>query len=127
MRYLADTHLLIWAGFYPELLSKAAQRLMDSEKNEIFFSAVSIWESAIKFPLGKADFTTPAASFRRRLVAHGYQELQITSEHAIEVENLPMHHSDPFDRLLVAQAIVEGLILITGDKVLARYPGTLRI
>jgi PIN domain nuclease of toxin-antitoxin system len=127
MKYLADTHLLLWAGNAPEKLSKAAREIFKDTDNDLFFSTVSIWETAIKYGRGRDYFTVPPATLRRGLLTTGFQELTITSEHAIAVSGLPSHHGDPFDRLLVAQAMIEGLTLLTVDKTLAKYPGTLRV
>jgi len=127
MRYLADTHLLLWAGNAPERLSKIAREIFKDSDNELFFSTVSIWETAIKFSRGRDYFTVPPATLRRGLLTTGFQEITITSEHAMAVPGLALHHGDPFDRMLVAQAMIEGLTLLTSDKTLAKYPGTMRI
>jgi len=124
MRYLADTQLLIWATISPEKLSKAARTLLQDSDNEILFSAASIFEVAVKYSRGKNDFTLPPETLRRGLTDLGWKELLITSEHAIAITGLPQHHGDPFDRLLVAQAKTDGLLLITSDKILSKYPGT---
>ena len=127
MRYLADTHLLLWAGNAPEKLSKTAREIFKESDNELFFSTVSIWETAIKFGRGRDYFTVPPVTLRRGLLTTGFQEISITSEHAMAVLGLPPHHGDPFDRMLVAQAMTEGLTLLTSDKSLANYPGTMRL
>ena len=127
MRYLADTHLLLWAALSPEKLSKVARNLFKDPANELYFSTASIWEVAIKFGRNRPDFTLPPATLRRGLLAQGYREISITSEHVLALVGLPPHHNDPFDRLLVAQAAIEGITLLTADKTLARYPGTRQV
>ena len=126
MRLLLDTHLLLWAAGTPKRLSAAARRAIGSPDNSLFFSAASIWEITIKRGLGRADFVVDARLLRRGLLDNGYAELPITSEHALTIETLPQIHKDPFDRLLVAQAIVEGMILLTADASVAQYPGATR-
>lgn len=123
MRVLADTHLLVWSAISPERLSAAAQASLEDPQNEVIFSTVSIWETAIKHARGRPDFILEPSTLRLGLLDVGYRELLITSEHAIAVTHLPPLHGDPFDRLLVAQARVEGLVLLTADTTLARYPG----
>ena len=123
MRLLPDTHLLMWAAEGSARLSKKASALIQDEANEVFFSAVSIWEIAIKHASGKAGFNTHPAVMRAELFSAGYREVPVTGLHAIAVGKLPELHKDPFDRLLVAQADVEGLTLITADRLLKRYPG----
>lgn len=126
MNLLLDTHLLLWAAAMPERLSQEASTLIQDRQNRLYFSAVSIWEIAIKHGLGRADFRVDPAMLRRGLVENGYDELPVTSAHAIEVSRLPALHKDPFDRMLVAQAGAEGLLLLTGDDLVARYPGPVK-
>jgi PIN domain nuclease of toxin-antitoxin system len=95
--------------------------------NELHFSAISILEVAIKFALDRGDFQTDPQVLRRSLLANGYLELQVTGDHAAAVARLPVLHKDPFDRLLAAQAGVEGITLLTRDATLARYPGPIRL
>jgi PIN domain nuclease of toxin-antitoxin system len=123
MRLLLDTQLLLWLARDTDKLSTEARALIGSEANELFFSPVSIWEVAIKSGLGRGDFKVEPRDFRRGLLDNGYRELPITSEHAVAVLDLPTRHKDPFDRMLLAQAITERLTLTTADKVLADYPG----
>jgi len=127
MRLLLDTHILIWGAVEPERLSRAARALIEDLDNDLAFSAVSLWEVAIKASLGRSDFRVDVGTLRRRLFDNGYSEIAATGAHAAALANLPLIHKDPFDRLLVAQAIVEGLTLITGDPVVARYPGPVRL
>ncbi|MEO6917780.1 MAG: type II toxin-antitoxin system VapC family toxin [Collimonas sp.] len=126
MKLLLDTHLLLWAAGAPDRLSAAALALLGSQENELFFSAASLWEIAIKRSLGRADFQVDARLLRRGLLDNGYSELAIGSEHAVAIESLPAIHKDPFDRILVAQATVEGIILLTVDAQVAQYPGPVR-
>ena len=127
MRLLLDTHLLLWAAAEPERLPVAAAALIEDEGNALIFSAASLWEVAIKAGLGRADFAVDAGVLRRGLVDNGYEELAVTGAHAAAVAALPPLHRDPFDRMLVAQALVEGVGLVTADPGLAGYPGAVRV
>lgn len=126
MKLLLDTHLLLWAAGEPHRLSANARALIDTPENELFFSAASVWEVAIKRGLGRDDFRTDARLLRRGLLDNGYSELAIASEHAVAIESLPPLHKDPLDRLLIAQATVEGITLLTADAQVAQYPGPIR-
>jgi PIN domain nuclease of toxin-antitoxin system len=126
MRLLLDTHLLLWTVGADEQLSSAARQLIGDPQNEPMFSIASIWEVAIKRSLGRAGFRTDPGLLRRSLLDNGYGELTVIGEHAIAVASLPMLHKDPFDRILVAQSIVEGIMLLTADPVVARYPAPVR-
>lgn len=126
MKLLLDTHLLLWAAGKPSQLPRAARTLLSSPGNELFFSAASLWEIAIKQGLGRKDFQVDARLLRRGLLDNGYIELPVTGEHAVAIGNLPPVHKDPFDRILVAQAAVEGIMLLTVDPLVARYPGPVR-
>ncbi len=121
MLYLLDTHLLLWAAYEPDRLSPQTRELLDAGDNALLFSAASIWEVAIKASLGRDDFVADANVLRRGLVENGYRELPITSAHAAAVATLPALHRDPFDRILVAQARVEGVPLLTSDTTVAGY------
>jgi PIN domain nuclease of toxin-antitoxin system len=101
-------------------------RLLQDANNQIVFSTASVWEIAIKHSAGKSDFPYPAQSIRTQLLKAGYEELPVLGEHALAVESLPAIHKDPFDRLLIAQAMVEGITLLTADATIARYPGPIR-
>ena len=127
MKHLLDTHLLLWAANTPQRLSTAALAVFNDATQELFFSAASIWEIAIKNNLGRDDFKVDVRLFRRGLLDSGYQELPLTSAHATHLETLPALHKDPFDRMLVAQAMAEGMVLLTADKTLAAYPGPIRL
>jgi PIN domain nuclease of toxin-antitoxin system len=123
VKLLLDTHLLLWAAGAEERLSPPARALIEDPENEPFFSVASIWEVAIKRALGRDDFQVEPHLLRRSLVDNGYHELPITGEHAVAVATLPPLHKDPFDRMLVAQSVVEGVMLLTSDPMVAQYPG----
>ncbi len=127
MKLLLDTHLLLWSAGKPERLSTEARALIEALDNELFFSSASLWEVVIKRGLGRDDFKVDARLLRRGLLDNGYSELPIGSEHVVAIENLPPIHKDPFDRILVAQAQVEGITLLTADPTLAKYPGPIRL
>jgi PIN domain nuclease of toxin-antitoxin system len=120
---LVDTHLLLWAAGEPQKLSRKARRLLGDPGSQLWFSAVSLWEVAIKHGLGREDFRVEPRRLRRGLIDNGWRELAISSEHAVATLDLPPIHKDPFDRMLVAQAQIEGLALVTSDELVARYPG----
>jgi len=126
MKLLLDTHVLLWAAGDPDRLPAATRDLLDDSGNALFFSAASLWEIAIKSRLGRADFSVDARLLRRGLLDNGYNELPIGSGHAVEIDALPDIHKDPFDRILIAQAMVEGMLLLTADDVVAQYPGPIR-
>ena len=127
MKLLLGTHVLLWAAGEPNRLSRETRALLGDPENELLFSAASIWEIAIKSGLGREDFRADARLLRRGLLDNGYEELFINSEHALGIEALPPIHGDPFDRILIAQATVEGIELLTTDHVVARYPGPIRM
>lgn len=126
MKLLLDSHLLLWAAGTPERLPESARALFEDPGNALLFSAASLWEIAIKRGLGRSDFQVDARVLRRGLLDNGYSELPVTSEHAVAIDALPPLHRDPFDRILVAQAQVEGITLVTADETVAKYPGPIR-
>jgi PIN domain nuclease of toxin-antitoxin system len=126
MKLLLDTHLLVWSSWTPTKISSAGRALINNLENELFFSAANLWEITIKQGLGKRDFQIDARDLRSGLQENGYNELSVTSDHAIAIRALPVVHRDPFDRILIAQAIVEGLTLLTADAIIARYPGPIK-
>ena len=126
MKLLLDTHLLLWAAGEPKRLSKQARTLIDNPDNDLLFSAASLWEVAIKRGLGREDFKVDARLLRRGLLDNGYSELPIISDHVVATESLPLLHRDPFDRILVAQATVEGVTLLTIDSLVSQYAGPIR-
>lgn len=127
MRLILDTHLLLSAAAAPERLPAAAAEMIEDPGNVLVFSAASLWEVAIKAGLGRADFTADAGVLRRGLIENGYEELPVSAMHACAVAALPALHRDPFDRMLVAQALIEGLTLLTADEALRGYPGAVRV
>ena len=127
MRLLLDTHLLVWAMGSPERLSAALAAMLQDPANTPVFSVASLWELVIKQGLGKPDFRVEPALLRRALLDGGWQELPVQAHHALAVAALPPLHRDPFDRLLLAQASSDGLLLITADQQLAAYPGPVRL
>ncbi len=126
MKLLLDTHILLQAAGQPKQLSAEARKLLNDPRNELLFSAASLWEIAIKSTLGREDFHVEPRLLRRSLLDNGYTELPITGQHAVSIDALPPLHKDPFDRLLLAQALSEGITLLTGDAQLARYHGPVR-
>ncbi|AQR61626.1 twitching motility protein PilT [Brevundimonas sp. LM2] len=126
MRLLLDTQLLIWASDLSPRLSRRAADLIEDPDNDLHFSVASIWETAIKFGLGRPDFHADPRVLRPGLLAAGFREVQVTARHALTVLDLPRLHGDPFDRMLVAQARNEGLVLLTSDRLLDGYPGDIR-
>ena len=127
MRFLLDTHLLIWYGYFPERLSPDACILIEDQNNDLIFSIASIWEAAIKYDLGRKGFERGPSILRREFLRNGLGELPILGEHAEAVSGLQPIHKDPFDRILIAQAMVEGVTLLTSDAVVAKYPGPIRL
>jgi PIN domain nuclease of toxin-antitoxin system len=126
MKLLLDTHLLLWAAGQPERLSSSARKLLENSRNDLVFSVASLWEIAIKRGLEREDFQVDARLLRRGLLENGYHELEIRGDHAVAVDELPPLHKDPFDRILVAQSVVEGIVLLTVDPQVAQYPGPVR-
>ena len=127
MRVLLDTHVLLWAAGVPERLTREARELIENPGTELVFSAVSLWEVAIKHGLGREDFRVDPRLLRRGLLENGYTELPVAGLHAVALDSLPRMHEDPFDRMLVAQAQVEGITLLTADPTVAGYPGPIRL
>jgi PIN domain nuclease of toxin-antitoxin system len=127
MKLLLDTHLLLWTAGQPGRLSAEARKFIDDPGNELLYSAASLWEVIIKRGLGREDFKVDARVLRRGLLDNGYSELPVISDHVVATDSLPAIHRDPFDRILVAQATVEGISLLTTDSVVGRYPGPIRM
>jgi PIN domain nuclease of toxin-antitoxin system len=126
VKLLLDTHLLLWAAGAPERLSALARKLLRAPEHALVFSAASLWEIAIKQGLGRDDFQVDAHVLRRNLLDNAYEELAVSSAHAVAVVALPPLHRDPFDRILIAQATVEGILLLTADPQVVAYPGPIR-
>ncbi len=127
MTFLLDTHLLLYAAGMPERLPSVARTLLEDPDSELAFSAASLWEVAIKNGLGRDDYRVDPRLLRRGLLENGYTELPVSGAHAVAADLLPPVNSDPFDRMLVAQAQIEGLTLLTLDPVVGRYPGPIRL
>jgi PIN domain nuclease of toxin-antitoxin system len=121
VKLLLDTHLLIWAAADDAALPNEARAAIEDTDNALYFSVASIWEIVIKSMLGRDDFRVDARVLRRNLLDAGYEELSIEAQHAFEVAALPQLHKDPFDRLLVGQAMAEGIVLLTHDDQIKRY------
>ena len=126
MNLLLDTHLLLWTALRTRRVPDQARLLIDDPENQLFFSVVNIWEIAIERGLGRDDFSVKPALLRRGLLDNDFREPTIVSDHAIASGLLPLIHRDPFDRLPIAQAAVEGMTLLTADPIVARYPGPIR-
>ena len=127
MKILLDTRILLLAAAMPEKLPEAATRMLENTANDLLFSAASLWEIAIKSSLRHSELHVDGAELRRGLLQRGYRELNVTGPHALAAANLPLLHRDPFDRMLVAQATVESMVLLTADKVVGRYPGPIEL
>ena len=123
MSYLLDTQLLLWAAANSPRLPERAREIIANRGETLVFSVASIWEIAIKAALRRADFVVNPARLRNQLIANQYAELSVLGSHALAVLDILPTHGDPFDRMLLAQAINEGMILITTDRVLATYDG----
>jgi PIN domain nuclease of toxin-antitoxin system len=121
VRVLLDTHLLLWSMASSRRLPRSARSLILDSSNEVFYSAASVWEVAIKSALRRRDFRANPTVLVRALAQSGFSELPVTSAHAARVAGLPAIHRDPFDRLLVAQSLAEPMMLLTNDAVLERY------
>jgi PIN domain nuclease of toxin-antitoxin system len=126
MKLLLDTHLLLWAASWPDRLPPRTRELIEAPDNELFFSAASLWEVAIKSQVERADFQVEPSLLRRGLLDNGYAEIPVTSQHAAALPGLPPIHKDPFDRMLIVQAALEGLTLLTIDAKVAEYPGPIK-
>ena len=126
MKLLLDTHLLLWAAGESERLSVQARDLISDKKNTLLYSAASLWAITIKNGLGRDDFQIDVQLLRQGLIDNEYIELPITSKHAIAIDCLPPIHKDPFDRILVAQTIIEGITLLTTDSLVAQYHGSVK-
>ena len=127
MNLLLDTHVLLWAAGASGRLPAEGRTLLEQPETQPVFSAASIWEVAIKTGMGRPDFCVDPHLLRRGLLENGYTELAVTGAHAVAVALLPPLHKDPFDRILIAQAQVEGIPLLTADAIVGRYPGPIRV
>ncbi|WP_295578884.1 type II toxin-antitoxin system VapC family toxin [uncultured Lamprocystis sp.] len=122
MRALTDTHILLWVLLRPARLDAACRDVLESPEHRVFFSAVNIWEIAIKRALNRPDFDVEPDAIHRAALETGFRELPISAVHAAAVRHLPAHHRDPFDRLLIVQAQTEPLLLMTDDPLISLYP-----
>ena len=125
MKYLVDTHLLIWAA--NDTLPKEALPYFLNKDNELFFSSASIWEVVIKTGLNRPDFQINPDILYCGLLDNGYNELTISSQHSLLVAHLLSIHKDPFDRILIAQAKSEGMILLSSDEIVSQYPNVVYV
>lgn len=125
MNLLLDTHIALWAITDSPRLPQRARDLICSPKTIVWVSAANVWEIAIKHSLGRGDMPVSGQDAMRYFRDSGYRFLSIDAEHAVTVEELPMHHQDPFDRILVAQALVEPMRLMTHDPLVALYSDTI--
>ena len=124
---LLDTHLVLWSALDPGRLSAKARRILQSRESPLAFSLVTLWEVAIKTSLGRPDFMVDPRRLHDGLLTAGFQEIQILAGHLVRVASLPWVHRDPFDRLLVAQAMDERITLLTVDSTLAGYGRSVRV
>ena len=123
MKLLLDTHVFIWWDSEPARLSSQALALCQDRANTVLLSVASVWEMQIKLQLGKLKLSLPLAEvIESQERINNIEVLPIILAHVLALQNLPAHHKDPFDRLLIAQANVEGAVLISGDPILAKYP-----
>jgi PIN domain nuclease of toxin-antitoxin system len=127
VRLLVDTHLLLWAVASSSQLPRVARTLIEDPDNEVYYSAASIWEIAIKSALRRKDFRVDVPALLAALPRMDFLELPVTGAHAAQVVKLANVHRDPFDRLLIAQSVVEPLTLLTNDALLARYWDGVRV
>jgi PIN domain nuclease of toxin-antitoxin system len=122
MKALLDTHTFLWWDTDNPRLSSHAKEIIADKRNEIYLSAASVWEMAIKTAKGKLDLSeSPAIYISHRMIEYAFQALPILLNHAAHVHELPFHHNDPFDRMLIAQSQLEALPLLTADEEILRY------
>jgi len=123
MRILVDTHVFLWDLLDDHRSSRKAKEILSSDEHQLYFSLVSLWEIAIKMKTGKLNALGSTVSYIRDEMAEYRMELlPIRYEHILELERLPLHHSEPFDRLLIAQAVAESLPILTHDEKFPLYP-----
>jgi PIN domain nuclease of toxin-antitoxin system len=126
LRFLLDTHFVVWVPVNDDRISRQARTILNDPANQFVFSVSSIWEIAIKRGLQRRDFLFDPREIRRQLIENGYEELTLQSRHVVAVDSMASIHKDPFDRILIAQAMVEGITLLTADPAIAQYPGPIR-
>lgn len=122
MNYLLDTHIVLWLAREPNKLSKQIIEILENLDNQIYFSSINLWEIALKNSLGKSGFQYDVVKLKILLLENGFLELPVTSNHAPAIATLPFIHKDPFDRMLIAQAMTENICLITDDDKILQYP-----
>lgn len=127
MRVLADSHILAWFAEDDRKLTGEMRSILEDADNTPFFSSASIWELTIKRALKREGFNIEPRVLHRALLDNGFQELAVNSRHAFALEALPPIHKDPFDRILIAQAVSEGMLLLTSDETIARYNGPIKL
>jgi PIN domain nuclease of toxin-antitoxin system len=123
MKYLLDTMIWLWSVGDSEKIGEVGLEILSSGEEEVYFSAASSWEIAIKTRLGKFQLPdTPDRYVPERLATQHIRSLSVTQRHTLKVYDLPLHHNDPFDRLLIAQALDEGMVILTSDRLFRKYP-----
>jgi PIN domain nuclease of toxin-antitoxin system len=123
MKYLLDTMVWLWSVGPTDKIGDAGLQILADGESELYLSAVSSWEIAIKTKLGKFDLPEPPPRYvPKRLAAQGIHSLPIAQSHTLTVYDLPLHHADPFDRLIIAQALAEGMVVLTSDRAFEKYP-----
>jgi PIN domain nuclease of toxin-antitoxin system len=123
VKYLLDTIVWLWSVGPSKTIGTAGLEILASREEEIYLSAASSWEIAIKTRLGKFQLPEPPGRYvPKRLIDQGIRSLPINQDHSLKVYDLPLHHSDPFDRIIIAQAIVEDMVVLTSDRVFEKYP-----
>ena len=127
MKLLLDTHVLLWAAGVSDRLPEEGRTLLEQPETQPVFSAASIWEIALKSGMGRPDFSVDPHLLRRGLLENGYTELAVSGAHAVAAALLRPLHRDPFAHILIAQAQVEGITLLTADETVGRYPGPIRV
>lgn len=120
--YLLDTHIVIWLAQEPQKLNERLKALLLNKSIKVCFSTVNLWEVAIKKALGKADFDIGVKLLYQHLIENWYVQLPVLSRHYLLVQNLPLYHKDPFDKLIIAQTMSENFTLITKDTIISQYP-----
>jgi PIN domain nuclease of toxin-antitoxin system len=126
MKYLLDTVVWLWSVGPTEKIGRAGLEILTRGNEDVYLSAASSWEIVIKAKLGKFKLPeAPGSYVRSRLAAQGIRPLPVTQDHSLKVYDLPLHHNDPFDRLLIAQALVEEMTILTSDRAFKKYPAEL--
>jgi len=122
MRYLLDSAVLLWAKANPERLNRRASTILEDEEEELVLSAASVWEISVKYHAGRLSLhEPPAVLIPRWMQERGIQALEIAHAHGFAAAGLPKVHQDPFDRMLIAQALLEGMTLLTADRIFEKY------